>query len=125
MFAEVTISKVYQSMWLEIVVSSDGTLSTKRIRYGYRTRIRDKDPRQSRHSCCDKSVTTQHFGANATYLGKMPSLFPTLPVHQSVSLSVLFRIVMISPFLKPRSPGWSASKVNLAIAWSDCSPAFF
>lgn len=40
-----------------------------------------------------------------TYLGKMPSLLPMRPVHQSVSLSVRLIIVMISPFLKPRSPG--------------------
>lgn len=40
-----------------------------------------------------------------TYLGKMPSLFPMRPVHQSVSLSVRLIIVMTSPFLKPRSPG--------------------
>lgn len=40
-----------------------------------------------------------------TYLGKMPSLLPMRPVHQSVSLSVRLIIVMTSPFLKPRSPG--------------------
>ena len=36
--------------------------------------------------------------------------------HQSLSLSVFFNTVMISPFLNPKSPGWSASKVNRATA---------
>lgn len=50
------------------------------------------------------------------YLGKMPTRSPIRPVHQSSAFSVRFRIVMISPFLKPRSPSWSASNVNNAIA---------
>ena len=52
------------------------------------------------------------------YLGNIPVRSPILPVHQSAALSVLFVIVMISPFLNPKSPGWSASNVNRAIAWS-------
>lgn len=45
------------------------------------------------------------------YLGKMPTRSPIRPVHQSSALSVRLRIVMISPFLNPRSPSWSASNV--------------
>lgn len=51
-----------------------------------------------------------------TYAGKMPTRSPIRPVHQSSVLSVRLRIVMISPFLKPRSPSWSASNVYSAIA---------
>lgn len=39
-----------------------------------------------------------------TYAGKIPTLSPIRPVHQSSFFSVRFRIVMISPFLKPKSP---------------------
>jgi hypothetical protein len=53
---------------------------------------------------------------DSTHLGKIPSLVPILPVHQSVSLSVLLIIVMISPFLKLRSPSCSPSNVNFATA---------
>lgn len=53
-----------------------------------------------------------------TYLGKIPDLPPTVPVHQSEAFSVLLVMVMISPFLNAKSPGWSASNVNKAMAWS-------
>lgn len=43
--------------------------------------------------------------AQVTYLGKIPDLSPIVPVHQSDAFSVLLVIVMISPFLKARSPG--------------------
>ena len=39
-----------------------------------------------------------------SYLGNMPVRSPIVPVHQSAAFSVRFVIVMISPFLKPRSP---------------------
>jgi len=54
------------------------------------------------------------FAERMAYLGKVPSRPPILPVHQSVAFSVRFTIVITSPFLNPRSPGWSASNVYSA-----------
>lgn len=73
-------------------------------------------------ACSVSQMLSSHYSMigvcknDIAYLGNVPSRPPILPVHQSVAFSVRFTIVITSPFLNPRSPGWSASNVYSATA---------
>lgn len=60
---------------------------------------------------CINIVAANELAANSSkwketssYLGKIPTRSPMRPVHQSSAFSVRFSMVIISPFLNPRSP---------------------